>query len=83
MASAIIVRNLDDLTKRRLQHRAVDNGRSLEAEVRAILTEAANTRAAEPTSTLFAAAAQFRREVQDLGFTWAERVDEPPREVFA
>ena len=84
MASTITVRNVDDSTKRRLQHRAVDNGRSLEAEVRAILTEAANTaRGAESTSTLFAAAAQFRREVQDLDFTWAERIDEPPREVFS
>lgn len=37
MASTITVRNLDDDVKARLRVRAAENGRSMEAEVRAIL----------------------------------------------
>jgi len=84
MSATITVRNLDEATKRRLQHRAVDNGRSLEAEVRSILTEAVmTTRAAETGSTLFAAAARLRDDIQDLDFSWPERIVEHQREVFA
>jgi antitoxin FitA len=36
----ILVRNLDERVKARLQRRAKRNGRSMEAEVREILTEA-------------------------------------------
>jgi plasmid stability protein len=36
----ITVRNLDDEVQRRLKHRAVAHGRSMEAEARAILTGA-------------------------------------------
>jgi plasmid stability protein len=39
------IRNLDEAVKRRLQVRAARHGRSMEAEVRAILTEAVR----EPT----------------------------------
>jgi antitoxin FitA len=38
--AALSVRDLDDSVKQRLQSRAARNGRSMEAEVRAILTEA-------------------------------------------
>ena len=38
------IRNLDESVKRRLQSRAARHGRSLEAEVRAILTEAVQER---------------------------------------
>lgn len=38
--AALNIRNLDDTVKRRLQVRAARHGRSMEAEVRAILTEA-------------------------------------------
>ena len=40
----IIVRNLDDQVKTRLQQRAKRNGRSMEDEVRNILTAAAQKR---------------------------------------
>ena len=38
--AALSIRDLDDSVKRRLQLRAARHGRSMEAEVRAILTEA-------------------------------------------
>ncbi len=37
---ALNIRNLDEAVKRRLQIRAAQHGRSMEAEVRAILVEA-------------------------------------------
>ncbi|MBO0808888.1 MAG: Arc family DNA-binding protein [Actinobacteria bacterium] len=37
---ALSIRNLDESVRRRLQSRAASHGRSMEAEVRAILTEA-------------------------------------------
>jgi plasmid stability protein len=38
--AALSIRDLDESVKRRLQSRAARNGRSMEAEVRVILTEA-------------------------------------------
>ena len=38
--AAVSIRNLDDTTKQRLRVRAAEHGRSLEAEIRAILDEA-------------------------------------------
>ncbi len=38
--ATLTVRNLDDEVQRNLKRRAADNGRSMEAEVRAILTAA-------------------------------------------
>ena len=38
--AALNIRNLDETVKRRLQLRAARHGRSMEAEARAILTEA-------------------------------------------
>ena len=38
--SAVSIRNLDDQVKERLRVRAARHGRSMEAEVRAILTDA-------------------------------------------
>jgi plasmid stability protein len=38
--ATITVRNLEDEVQRRLKRRAAKNGRSMEAEARAILTEA-------------------------------------------
>ena len=40
--ATIVVRNLPDATRRALKVRATRNGRSTEAEVRAILTDAVN-----------------------------------------
>lgn len=41
--ASITIRNLDELTKKRLRLRAAENGRSLEAEAREILTDSART----------------------------------------
>jgi len=38
--SAVSIRNLDDQVKERLRVRAAEHGRSMEAEMRAILTDA-------------------------------------------
>jgi plasmid stability protein len=38
--AALSIRDLDETVKRRLQSRAASHGRSMEAEVRAILTDA-------------------------------------------
>ena len=46
----IVVRNLDDSIKRRLQQRAKLHGRSMEAEVREILQAAASHRQTSPTA---------------------------------
>lgn len=46
--SAVSIRNLDDRVKERLRVRAARHGRSMEAEMRAILTEAVSE-PAEPT----------------------------------
>jgi plasmid stability protein len=40
LVAALSIRNLDEAVKRRLQLRATRHGRSMEAEARAILTEA-------------------------------------------
>ncbi|WP_245826096.1 FitA-like ribbon-helix-helix domain-containing protein [Kocuria massiliensis] len=40
--SSIIVRSLDDAVKQQLAAQAKEHGRSMEAEVRAILTKAAH-----------------------------------------
>ncbi|HVT26219.1 MAG TPA: hypothetical protein VHD95_16450 [Rhizomicrobium sp.] len=42
--ASITIRNLDDNVKKRLRKRAVENGRSLEAEVRDILNKTATSR---------------------------------------
>ncbi len=40
MVAAVSIRNLDDTVRERLRVRAAANGRSMEAEMRAILVEA-------------------------------------------
>jgi len=86
MAPTVTIRGLDESTQLALKHRAVDNRRSFEAEIRAILTDAAKqpvgTNSA-PQSALFAASAEFRQEVADLDFSWPKRVVDAPRQVFA
>lgn len=51
--AALSIRDLDDSVKRRLQLRASRHGRSMEAEARAILTDA--VREQEGTAGLFTA----------------------------
>jgi plasmid stability protein len=46
--AAITVRNLDDRVKHRLRVRAASHGRSMEAEVRAIIVEAVGLDEEEP-----------------------------------
>ena len=41
--ATVTIRNLDDATRDRLRVRAAQHGRSMEAEARAILTEAVNS----------------------------------------
>ncbi|MDR0283919.1 MAG: hypothetical protein LBI33_03390 [Propionibacteriaceae bacterium] len=79
----LTIRNLDETTQRTLKHRAVDNNRSLEAEVRVILQEAARTSQVTHADALFTAAAAFREAARDTGFLLPERVSVEPREVFA
>lgn len=49
--AAVSIRNLDEDTKRRLRIRAAQHGRSMEAEIRAILEEA--VKEPEPPGGLF------------------------------
>ena len=51
--AALSIRHLDDEVKQRLRVRAAENGRSMESEVRAILTEA--MRDHDPAEGLFTA----------------------------
>ena len=51
MASSITIRNLDDEVKQRLRVMAATHGKSMEAEVREILTHAAYNRPIPGTST--------------------------------
>jgi plasmid stability protein len=51
--AALSIRNLDETVKRRLQLRAARHGRSMEAEVRAILVDA--VREPEDSAGLFTA----------------------------
>lgn len=51
--AALSIRNLDESVKRRLRSRAARHGRSMEAEIRAILTEAVSQSA--DTAGLFTA----------------------------
>ncbi|MCL2489745.1 MAG: hypothetical protein FWF36_03325 [Propionibacteriaceae bacterium] len=85
MAATITVRNLDERTQKLLKHRAVDNGRSFEAEIRAILETVANgQRPAQHDGNaegFFQAAAQFRGIARDSGLVFPERSVEYPREV--
>jgi len=47
--ASITIRNLDDRVKRKIQVRAASNGRSMEAEVRALLSEIAEKKQAATT----------------------------------
>ena len=69
--SALSIRNLDDHVKERLRVRAARHGRSMEAEVRAILTEAV----AEPGETL----GLFQVLLDRFGELGGVELDIPPR----
>jgi plasmid stability protein len=69
--AAITVRNLDDHVKHRLRVRAAQHGRSMEAEVRAIIVEAVGVED-EPKNILMALHERFA----ELG---GVDLDLPPR----
>lgn len=69
--AAITVRNLDDHVKQRLRVRAARHGRSMEAEVRAIIVEAVGVEV-EPKNILMALHERFA----ELG---GVDLDIPPR----
>jgi antitoxin FitA len=56
--SALSIRNLDESVKRRLASRAARHGRSMEAEIRAILTDAVSE-SAEPAGLFTALLDRF------------------------
>ncbi|TDO52405.1 plasmid stability protein [Kribbella sp. VKM Ac-2527] len=70
--AAITVRNLDDHVKQRLRIRAAQHGRSMEAEVRAIIVEAVGAED-EPKNIL----TRLRESAAELG---GVDLDIPPRE---
>lgn len=64
--SQLLVRNLDDTTKRQLRIRAAQNERSLEAEARAILTEAVSNPADDPVGELLERLKSRRSRVEPV-----------------
>ena len=76
--SVMTVRNLDDTVKQKIQRRATNHGRSMEAQIRAILGSVPEV---DPPGVA-AAFAQFREAVRDLGpVQLPERVVGYAREV--
>ena len=69
--SALSIRNLDDEVKERLRVRAARHGRSMEAEVRAILTDAV----AEPRE----APSMFQMLMDRFGKLGGVELELPPR----
>ena len=81
VAASITVRNLDGRVKERLRVRAAQNGRSMEAELRAIITEAVEVPTRAPEVSLYD---RIRARVEPLGGIELEphppqRMREPPR----
>lgn len=70
----ITVRGLDPVVHAKLRERAARHGRSMEAEARAVLTEAVEHEK-EPTDLI----AVFRRHFSDLPFEVA--LELPPRDM--
>lgn len=80
--ATIVIRNLDETVKRRLQVRAALNGRSMEAEARAALAEvldespAVETTRAKPRRKEVGLATAIRRRFKGLG---GDDIPIPPR----
>ena len=78
--AALVVRKLEDTLKLRLRIRAAQHGRSMEEEVRVILT---NTLAVEPPPPNLAAAIRARKASVgggvEIPLPEREPVREPPR----
>lgn len=73
--AAVSVRDLDESVRERLRVRAAQSGRSMEAEIRAILTSAV-TPPAESIGLAQALLARFA-DVGDVGFDLPARVEAP------
>lgn len=78
--STLTIRKVDDDVKHRLQVRAARNGRSMEAEVRAILDEAVSDSVGDDVS-LGAVMADFRRRTGGLELGLGPRGDGGHRPV--
>lgn len=77
--ATITVRGLDDAVRDALKRRAERNGRSMEAEVRQILSEEARTDLAFPNALI-----RFHVDTREdpVELELPERTYEPPREQF-
>ncbi|KGN36081.1 FitA-like ribbon-helix-helix domain-containing protein [Knoellia subterranea] len=73
--STLTIRKVDEDVKRRLQVRAAQNGRSMEAEVRAILDEAVAPAAVDAGDPLFEALGEFRRLTGGVELELSARTD--------
>ena len=62
--ATITIRQLDEVTKKRLRLRAADHGRSMEEEAREILRSAVAVRAAQPSSLVDS----IRRRFEAVGW---------------
>lgn len=79
--AVMTIRNLDDEVRDKLRVRAAQHGRSMEAEVRAILTDAVASRAEH---TLADALLEFGRVARETGGAIEfPRLQDPPRDPFA
>ncbi|KGN32490.1 toxin-antitoxin system antitoxin subunit [Knoellia sinensis KCTC 19936] len=80
--STLTIRQVNEDVKRRLQVPAAQNGRSMEAEVRAILAEAVSIDiAVETDDPLFAALRDFRRLTGGVELDIPSRSDDVERPV--
>ena len=79
--SVITIRSLDPVVKARIQARAKVNGRSMEAEIRAILADVPGP----APSGIRAGIAAVREVVGDTDIPdgWLVRNNEPPRALFS
>jgi antitoxin FitA len=74
--ASLTIRNLDDSVKKRLRVRAAGNGRSLEAEVRAILSQNAHAPLSSPPKTGLDLFRGIREVVEKYG---GVELEIPPR----
>jgi plasmid stability protein len=74
--ASITIRNLDDSTKKNLRRRAAENGRSLEAEARAILNHSARAGPSSPLKTGLDLFRGIREVVEKYG---GVELEIPPR----
>lgn len=78
--ATLTVRDLDDSVRDRLRVRAAHHGRSMEAEVRAILTDAV----ASPVETSLADSLRaFSAALSDSGYDLEPMPRQPGRDPFA